>query len=996
MILKLIRGDYFRGLVCYVTRTGEYAGRDEARLIQMEGIFSLKTATAQLLQEASLAPTRTRRAIHILGRAERALTDDQYRDLADRCLETLGLEGRPNLAVVHDDDGHFHFVTVEQDEHGKAPPRRLYSTSLRKDVTTHEAKALPKGDVVSRSWDSHACWRLSKIARAAEIEFGLRRLRTGVTSGELEEAGEQVKVPDWQLKREDESGLMPLAIEFEAEIKGALDQPTWEERCRALEPYGLGLRPYQGANTKRQGIQIYAAACPTHSCNGSDFGKNYGLGALNKRSDETFSDWFRRWDELDWVRPRVVRDPAQPEEAGREDRLRLKACYADYEQEHRRRRAERRVLNAETRRQRRSLRAAVKRKRKALLDQGLDKTRVRQICRVVRRGLENTIDRGHLECLSTLSAFPTRKLTWAEWLTERAGEEPAARRVFEAMRRRHTKADRAEALAAAAAAKQGRQASAAATAAEALQNKARADAAATKLQSLLPAEKISGTVSDSTKVLPSKPTGAAGSGMVQSGPAPSNATKPAAPAPVRHAPTPTYSPPPARNRPPPATPPAPVGGSPPPSVIASRVEPAAPEPRTMVAESTAAVAAPRPVTSGSGTHPSADLEAVLQEAKRAKWSIYKVGDKFEPSTAASKNFPGADEALRDPARQAYVQARLAAMFVDQEKEVDIVVAALGRSPSVMLDPKIALVLKESVPPDIQPLLAARPWNGRIVAAAKARQAELSKAAELPAAVFPARLVETPAVPSTTAPPANSTAQQESELRLAVVPAPVPETPPQKPIEKVPLPMMAVPAAAVPTASPAPATASVTTTTGKEDPLAGAHQPKTSVPEGPHVPPADSAPVLPKRPSEPAPDRVAHEAMFSEIEDFGYAVLFDPATGKHKLENPPREWVAMLSSAALAAETDRRLRDILDRRFEIGRVADWIREAAKAPGHLVVNGDNVEFPHFNDDQLALFRKHRNTDDIGVELAAAKASYSVSEEDSRLAQLDAHQRGLLGRS
>jgi hypothetical protein len=984
MILKLIRGDYFRGLVCYVTRTGEYAGQDEARLIQMEGIFSLKTATAQLLQQASLAPKRTRRAIHILGRAERALTDDQYRDLASRCLNALGLEGRPNLAVVHDDDGHFHFVTVEQDEDGKAPPRRLYSTSLRRDVTPQEAMALPKGDVVSRSWDSHACWRLSKIARAVEIEFGLRRLRTGVTSGELEEAGERVKVPDWQLKREDESGLMPLAIEFGAEIKGALDLDTWSERRAMLELYGLGLRPYQGANAKRQGIQIYAAACPTHTCNGSDLGKNYGLGALNKRSDEPFSDWFRQWDELGWVQPRVV-DPVPPAGADRDDRLRLKARYEDYQQEHRRRRAERRELNAETRRQRRRLRTAVKRKRKALLDQGLPKTRVRQICRVTRRGLESTIDRDHLERLSTLSAFPTRKLTWAEWLTERAVEEPVARRVFEAMRRRHTKEGRAEALAAAAAAKQERQASAAATAAEALQKKARAEAAATKLRSLLPpGEKDM-----------AEPASVAGDRQAQAAPASPKVATSAAPALVRPVSTQAYSPPLAPQRPESSAPPARANVSTSPSITGAPLERASLEQGHGATGSRPTTTGPRSETAASGTRPPPDVEAVLREAGRARWSIYKIGNEYEFGAASVETLPGADELLRDPVRQPQVQARLSEMFVEQEKEVDIVVEALGRSPAVELDPHIAVVRKESVPLDIRPLLERRPWNSRIVAAAKARQAELSNATERPPAVVRAHSVETPAVSRTTAREANRPAQDMSEPGSRVLPAQVSEASRKHPAENASRPTVAIPAADVPAAQQVPAMANLTGKE-KEDRSAAAEKPKPAAREAPHAPAAKPAPVLPKLLSEAAPDRTAYGAMCAEIEDFGHSVLFDPGTGRHKLEKPPREWVALLSSTQTAAETERRLREILGRRTEIARVADWIRAAAKAPGHLMLDGEGVKFPHFSDDQLALFRKHRDSEDISIELASAKASHSALEEDNRLAQLHAHQRGQLGRN
>ncbi|MBV8686815.1 MAG: hypothetical protein JO238_09090 [Alphaproteobacteria bacterium] len=575
--------------------------------------------------------------------------------------------------------------------------------------------------------------------------------------------------------------------------------------------------------------------------------------------------------------------------------------------------------------------------------------------------MENVIEQDYLERLSTLSVFPRRKLTWAEWLTERAGEEPAARRVYEAMRRRLSKEDRATALAAAAAAKLEREASAAAAAAEAAQKKARAEAAETKLKSLLPAgEKDVGTVGGGARMLPSVPAAAPASAQVGPTPEPPTIAK-AAPAPARPASPPAYRPP--------------------------------PQPPTMSASIPVAATPPSDAeTSG----PPPDLEAVLREARAAKWLVFRIGERYQLAPSSVASIPKADEHLRNPAWEAHVQVRLAEMFAEQEKEIDVVVEALGRSSSVKLHPQFAFVLKESVSPEIQPLLQPRPFDPRIVDAARARLEFLSKAAERPPepAVSPTIPVETGTILEKATEAARRPVPVVGSPVASSAAAPVSQTPPPKPEFSLARDAVSTPVAYVPPVPEAATTVRVTTS-GKASPPTPADAPKRPVEEAPHAPIAKPGPVPPKSPSEATLDRKAYEAMFGEIEEYGYHILIDPASNRPRLENPPREWAPFLSSRVLAAETDRRLKDIHEGRLEIARVAGWIQAAAKAPGHLLVDGENVRFPHFNEDQFALFRKHRDSEDISIELAAAREAQSASEEDNRLAQLHAHLRGQLGR-
>jgi hypothetical protein len=230
-------------------RRGQYAAKgDTARVIRCVGLYNPITAAAELAMQASKAPTRQKRAVHFIGRAERMLTDEEYIRTAKEGLAAMGLSDRPFLLVVHEEDGGFHCATVEVDENGCAPPRRLVSSSLKREVTAIEAATLPAGDVASRSWDSHLAWRLTKLARSLEIEFGLQQI------GREHDSYDQIRVPDWQLRRETEDGLAPLQEILGDEIKAALDLANWDERADAMSLHGLGLRAYTGSNSKRRGL----------------------------------------------------------------------------------------------------------------------------------------------------------------------------------------------------------------------------------------------------------------------------------------------------------------------------------------------------------------------------------------------------------------------------------------------------------------------------------------------------------------------------------------------------------------------------------------------------------------------------------------------------------------------------------------------------------------------------------------------------------------------
>jgi hypothetical protein len=692
MIIKIIRGDNFKGLIDYITRSGQYDdGQDEARILRLEGLKSLKTATAQLLKSASKAPRRTRRAVHILCRAERNLTDAELEETFRRSLSALGLTGRQYVSVVHD-DGHGHLGACELDKEGKPPPRRLYSNSLKRDVTPQEAVDLERGDIVSRSWDSHACWRLSKVARELEVQFGLKLLRTGVTTDLEADAGERIAVPDWQLKREGETGLMPLAHELGAEIKAALNLETWEERAEALEMYGLALRAYEGPNARREGIQVYAVTDPTHFCNGSSLGKNYGLKAINDRSSSPLKEWL-----VDRAASGLSRTPARrARQLSKVDpeRAHFLLDYDRYKDEHAQRRLAWSELGREQRHSHRERRNAIKTLRGELLGQGLSKRAVGLICTATRKAMKNEAEARYLTKKAELSAFPPRRMTWTKWLLEEAATKPPARRIYEETHRRITRADQKAALVEAARAKEVRRIQAEAAAAEAREKERRATAAAENAARITASAAVAAAASQSPR--PSSP--------VQ----PSPTSRPAGPFAASRPAMPVEKPgsssaaiiPPPPNRP--------------------VAEPAA-RPQSVAPMIDAARAA----TQAALRQKRQEIDRLLDEAVSQRWPIEQVGERqfrIRPDGLQA----GARELLASPAFEPIVSARLADGFARQQEEVTDLKKLLSESKTVRIEN--GRIATTSVPLAARSSLEPRADWPTLVEVSRKRVQELDRAA----------------------------------------------------------------------------------------------------------------------------------------------------------------------------------------------------------------------------------------------------------------------------
>ena len=284
MIIKCSRGYDFAGLIDYLLRRGEHQDRGEARIIRMEGVYDERTAAAQMARNAALAPCRMRPVVHMMARAEVGLSDARNAELSCRMVDAAGLAGRPYMAVVHDDD-HVHVVVCEMDDLGRPPPRIQFAQALGRPVTSDEAKAMPKGAVKSRAWDSHLPMRLAKLARQLEVEWGLRELPSRSVAIELQEP----QLLHSQRQRLEARGEVALQDRYFDQVRSALVLPSWEMRIRALGQHGLNLRVVSSGERKR-GLQLYSISNPRECVKISAFGFG-GLAKLDASADQPFVEY---------------------------------------------------------------------------------------------------------------------------------------------------------------------------------------------------------------------------------------------------------------------------------------------------------------------------------------------------------------------------------------------------------------------------------------------------------------------------------------------------------------------------------------------------------------------------------------------------------------------------------------------------------------------------------------------------------------------------------
>lgn len=447
MIIKIERGDSAEGLLRYLRRSDRLAEEQaNVRIFDLHRITHIENAAARL-DRAAARSGLSKPIVHIIIRAERALTDPEKKIAIAAVRTELGMAAHPGVAVVHDPDQdtgqtafleetrteHLHLQSCAANDAGETPPRILYSRLLERAVTPGEAKYLPKGDVRSRSWDSYSQRRLMAVARTLEDQFGLQPLARN-RQEQAEEKGETVKVSAEAQARWKRDGSVPLLHRIDiTAAKAALELPAWDKKVTALAQLDLNLEPIFAKNGQLRGLRLVARDDPSVYCAASDLGSNYGRAALDKRSDRPFVDWYAASGRSPAAAQPTARRKAAP--AGPE------AEYQAYVRQHAAEREILREADADLRAWRRRQRDAALARKEARWPQQRHRTarplraEILQAYRAECAGIEREYERQR----DVLTQRRTRKLTYQEWLTTQTS--PAAAERLQLLSRRSVPGD---------------------------------------------------------------------------------------------------------------------------------------------------------------------------------------------------------------------------------------------------------------------------------------------------------------------------------------------------------------------------------------------------------------------------------------------------------------------------------------------------------------------------------------------------------------------------
>lgn len=419
MIVKIERGSSAEGLLIYQRRLDKSPQEQAAvRLFAKHKIFDVENAASALDRMAKKSGL-AHPIVHLILRAERGLSDEEWRVSLDAALEAAHLKGRPYVAFLHDHDEdtegeHMHVALCVADSNGCPPPRFLRSKSLKRIVTVEEAKALPRGDVRSRSWDSQVQRRLMTAAREIEDRLGLQPLARD-RAAQAGERQKQARIGAPARHRQKKDGTTPLLERVDvARVQSALDEDDWDKRTAALLALGLRLAPSHRQDGSVRGLRLELIAEPGIYCPASDLGSRYGKGALDKRSAQSFADWHAS----------VTQDGPAPVAMARAELAEdpLKVGYdlkvAQIAQQRQMIRAERQKLQSWYDEQRRKARAF----REARWPQSRDRTQ-RALRNEVRRTYTHQcaeIKREYAHQRRALDERWPRKPSYVEWLADTA------------------------------------------------------------------------------------------------------------------------------------------------------------------------------------------------------------------------------------------------------------------------------------------------------------------------------------------------------------------------------------------------------------------------------------------------------------------------------------------------------------------------------------------------------------------------------------------------
>ncbi|CAD7339422.1 hypothetical protein FIM10_12105 [Sphingomonadales bacterium 56] len=328
MIPAITWGRDFAGLEKYLTNDRDH------EILDLREVSSLQNASAEMALVAEQAPRAKAVVMHISLSAaleDGRLSDATWKQIIDDVLEEFNLRGHQLVAVRHRDKGYDHIhlmISTVSPFTLKTPAKQAFlapharvkgvaSFALKKD----EVEQLPATDVVKRSFNQFALFRLQDLCRFIEKRFGLRRLRTHLEMDGAREVGPSRRTRAAHEHRANRTGEQSL-IERADAIRAALDLPSWDKAGRALAAIGVGfeaaLRKSKKAGAKIVGLTLYDLRSVDNRMKASDLDTaacRYGLLQIEKRRPPdaiAFERWWPTNTDYLGACPEVKLEEARP------------------------------------------------------------------------------------------------------------------------------------------------------------------------------------------------------------------------------------------------------------------------------------------------------------------------------------------------------------------------------------------------------------------------------------------------------------------------------------------------------------------------------------------------------------------------------------------------------------------------------------------------------------------------------------------------------------
>ncbi|HEX8481137.1 MAG TPA: relaxase/mobilization nuclease domain-containing protein [Allosphingosinicella sp.] len=448
MIPKIIHGTDFQGLRDYLI---EHRDHEVLALVEVSSIAS----AAQEMELTASYNCRVRSPVlHISMSAaieDGTISKSRWLALVASIVKEFQLGGHQHVVVRHRDKAYDHihvFFCKVSLATFKTPEKQLFlkKGSLREarggyPLTVDEATLMPPEDVVRRSFDSFALFRLQDLCRLKEVEWELRSVRTHKEVAAARAAGEPRPRRHSDKRRQERTGATPL-IERGSAMRTALDAPNWPEALERLRCLEVGLQPVfrksQSGPGKLVGLCLYDSADRDNRMKASDLdvpGRRYGLRQIESRHEQgalTMEEW---WDD----RFATATSPFKVRSAPDSPRSRCQDAFDLLREATRADRAEKRRLRDALKKEQTK---EVAQERRALMVRR--KAEASELPASERRAFYGRFSRE--TSLPTLEALATRhraavaelrvprQATWAEFIEQRAlSGDPDARQVLAEM-----------------------------------------------------------------------------------------------------------------------------------------------------------------------------------------------------------------------------------------------------------------------------------------------------------------------------------------------------------------------------------------------------------------------------------------------------------------------------------------------------------------------------------------------------------------------------------